>query len=140
MPQTISELMTPDPRWVGRDATLQEAARVMRDADIGDVVVLNGDGRVCGIVTDRDLVVRAVAEGMEPTVAQVEAICNHEVVSIAPGDAVARAVSLMRQHSVRRLPVVDGDRLVGIVTLGDLAVERDPDSALAEISKAPPNN
>ena len=132
--------MTPDPWTVQENAPLQEAARIMRDADIGDVIVIRSDESVCGIVTDRDLVVRALAEGADPKTATVADVCRHTVVSISSGDPVDQAVPLMREHNIRRLPVIDGSRLVGIITLGDLAIDRDPNSALADISKAPPNN
>ena len=140
MSQTISQVMTPDPWTVQEQAPIREAARIMRDADIGDVIVVRSDGSVCGIITDRDLVVRAVAEGADPNTAPVADVCMHSVVSISSGDPVDQALPLMREHNIRRLPVIDDSRLVGIVTLGDLAIERDPNSALADISKAPPNN
>jgi CBS domain-containing protein len=140
MSQTISQVMTPDPWTVQEQAPIREAARIMRDADIGDVIVVRSDGSVCGIITDRDLVVRAVAEGADANTALVADVCMHSVVSISSGDPVDQALPLMREHNVRRLPVIDDSRLVGIVTLGDLAIERDPNSALADISKAPPNN
>jgi CBS domain-containing protein len=140
MAETIDEMMTTDPRTVRDGTTIEEAARVMRDADIGDVIVLDEDGRVSGIITDRDLVVRAVADGVDPAQSQVGSILNGAVVSIAPDDSVDTALDLMRDHKVRRLPVIDDDRLVGIVTLGDLAIDRQPGSALADISIAPPNN
>ena len=140
MPQTISQVMTTDPKTVQEGDPIQVAARLMRDADIGDVIVLREDGSVCGIVTDRDLVIRALAEGADLRTATLAEVCRHEVVSISSGDPVDQALPLMREHNVRRLPVIDGGRLVGIVTLGDLAMDRDPNSALADISKAPPNN
>ena len=141
MSQTISQVMTADPRTVQEDAPIQDAARIMREADIGDVIVVRRDESVCGIVTDRDLVVRAVAEGYDPKTATMGDVCRHEaVVSISSSDPVDQAIPLMREHNIRRLPVIDGSRLVGIVTLGDLAIDRDPTSALADISKAPPNN
>ena len=140
MPVTISQLMTPDPWTVQETAPIQEAARIMRDADIGDVIVVRDDESVCGIVTDRDLVVRALADGADPKSTAVADICRHQVVSVSSGDPVDQAVQLMREHDIRRLPVLDGSRLVGIVSLGDLAIDKDPNSALADISKAPPNN
>ena len=139
MPERVDEVMTPDPYTLGPEATLAEAARIMRDADIGDVVVTNADGQVAGILTDRDIVVRALADDRDPT-DTVESAWTQDVVSVSSRSAVAEAVSLMRQHNIRRLPVVDDGALVGIVSLGDLAVEKDPQSALADISKAAPNN
>jgi CBS domain-containing protein len=138
--QTIEQVMTKDPLTVAETAPVSEAARVMRDANIGDVLVTRSDGTVCGIVTDRDLAVNVVAEGKDPNSVTVEDVCNHRIESVTSGDPVDRAVSLMRDHAIRRLPVIDDGNLVGIVSLGDLAMERDPKSALADISEAPPNN
>lgn len=140
MGTAVSDLMTPDPYAVGSGATIQEAAQLMRDADIGDVLVVRDDGTLCGIVTDRDLVVRAIAEGSDPAGTQVEEVCNHQVVSITSKEPVDAALSLMRQHNIRRLPVVDKDNLVGIVTLGDLSADHDVSPVVADISQAPPNN
>jgi len=138
--QQISEVMTRDPFGVTTDATLNHAAGVMRDREIGDVLVLRTDGSLCGIVTDRDLVVRGLAEGLDPSSATVEQVCNHDPVTMSSDQPVEAAVKAMRDRNIRRLPVVDNGDVVGIVSLGDLAIERDPKSALADISKAPPNN
>ena len=92
-----------------------------------------------GILTDRDIVVRAVADGLDVTATHAGDVVSRELVLLSPEDTVERAISLMREHAVRRIPVVDGDRPVGIVSIGDLALERDQESALAEISAAPPN-
>ena len=112
----------------------------MRDREIGDVLVVREDGSLCGLVTDRDLVVRGLAEGLDPTSAAIEDICNHDPVTISSDQSAEDAVKMMREHNIRRLPVVDGGDLVGIISLGDLAIEKDPKSVLADISKAPANN
>jgi CBS domain-containing protein len=138
--QTIEQVMTKDPLTVAESSPVTEAARIMRDADIGDVLVTRPDGSVCGIVTDRDLAVNVVAEGKDPNSVTIQDVCSHRIESVTSGDPVDRAVSLMRDHAIRRLPVIDDGNLVGIVSLGDLAIERDPKSALADISEAPPNN
>jgi CBS domain-containing protein len=138
MAQQIRELMTPNPVALPGTASVHEAARAMRDAEIGDVIVIENN-QVCGIVTDRDIVVRLVAEAQDPATTTVADLCRHALVTIAPTDSIEQAVRLMRTHAIRRLPVVEGGQAVGIVSLGDLAVERDPDSALGEISAAPPN-
>jgi len=138
--QTIEEVMTRDPLTVEESAPVGEAARIMRDANIGDVLVTRPDGSVCGIVTDRDLALGVLAEGNDPGSMVVRDICNHRVESVQSGDPVGRAVKMMSEQAIRRLPVIDDGTLVGIVTLGDLAMERDPQSALANISEAPPNN
>jgi CBS domain-containing protein len=138
--QTIDQVMTRDPVTVDEDAPVVDAARMMRDANIGDVLVARPDGSVCGIVTDRDLALGVVAEGANPNDMTIRDVCSHVIESVQSGDPVAKAVSKMRENAIRRLPVIDDGKLVGIVTLGDLAVERDPSSALANISEAPPNN
>lgn len=140
MPQRISDVMTKDPVTLDSTTDLRKAAEAMRDHAIGDVVVTKSDGSLCGIVTDRDIVVRGIAEGREPTDTTLDDVCNHQLVTVGPDDAVATAVDAMEGNAIRRLPVVDNGSLVGIVSIGDLAVERDPGSALGEISAAPPNN
>lgn len=136
--QRISDVMTADPTTCPEDATLEDAARLMRQEDIGDVLVTR-DGRLTGIVTDRDIVVRALAEGMSPTETRVGEVASADAATLSPDDAVDRAVRLMRDRALRRVPVVDDGRPVGIVSIGDLAVARDPGSALADISAADPN-
>lgn len=138
MAQYVREVMTQRPVTLQTSDTITAAARTMRDANIGDVVVVE-NGQVCGIVTDRDIVVRALAEGRDPARTSVGDICSRELTTLSPQSAIADAVAVMRDKAIRRLPVVEGGRPVGIVTLGDLAVERDPDSALGGISAAPPN-
>ena len=139
MARTLNDLMTPDPVTLPSTATLTEAAKQMAQKDIGDVVVLDGDS-VCGVVTDRDIVVRALAEGKDPGSCTLADVCSRDLVSLSPGDSAEQAVELMRTHSVRRIPIIDNGTAVGIVSIGDLAQERDPQSALADISAAPPKN
>src|SRR4029450_268295 len=134
---TVEEMMTPDPIALPQTATVFDAAQKMRDASIGNVVVLNGQ-KVCGIVTDRDIVVRAIATGRDPRSTKLADICTRELTTLSPEDNVETAVRLMREHAVRRLPVVKDDRPVGILTLGDLAIEEDSESALADVSAGPP--
>ena len=138
MAQQIRELMTPNPVSLPGTASVREAARAMRDADIGDVIVIENN-QICGIVTDRDIVVRAVAEARDPATTTLADLCSHPLVTVTPTDSIEHAVQLMRRKAIRRLPVVEGGQAVGIVSLGDLAVERDPGSALGDISSAPPN-
>ena len=135
---TISDVMTKNPATLDVDATALEAAQAMKAADIGDVVVCD-QGKVWGIVTDRDLVVRAMAEGASAEEVRLRDVCSHELTTITPDASVDQAVQLMREQALRRLPVVKDQKLVGIVALGDLAVDRDPESALADISAAAPN-
>ena len=137
MNQSIADLMTRDPLTFPPDADIQAAAARMRDHDTGDVVVVDHD-TVRGIVTDRDIVVRALADGKGPDTPLAD-VLSGEVVAVAPHDRIEVVVDLMREHAVRRIPVVDDGRLVGIISIGDLAIERDPDSALADISAAREN-
>jgi CBS domain-containing protein len=138
MPQRIHDVMTPNPVALPGTTSVYEAARVMRDQDIGDVIVIENH-QVCGIVTDRDIVVRTVAEAQDSATTTLADVCSHALLTVTPTDTVEEAVRLMRTYAIRRLPVVEGGKAVGMVSLGDLAVERDPDSALGEISAAPPN-
>ena len=139
MAQSIREVMTPDPTTVQARDSVVDAARVMRDEHVGAAIVLE-EGQVAGILTDRDIAVRAVAEGRDPEKTTVGEICSRDIVALAPDQTVEEAIEVVRDRDVRRVPVVDEDgQQVGIVSLGDLAIERDPDSALAEISAAPPN-
>ena len=110
----------------------------MRDYDVGGIVVLD-DGKPCGIVTDRDIVVRGLATGRDLETTSLGEICSCDLVTVSRTDGVEDAVSLMRQRALRRLPVVDNETVVGIVSIGDLMLERDPESPLADISSAPAN-
>jgi CBS domain-containing protein len=138
MTKVIRDIMTPDPEMLPATATVIEAAHVMRDKNIGDVIVLD-DGNVCGIVTDRDIVVRALATGGEPKSIKLGDICSKELTTISPDSKLGEAIQIMREKALRRMPVLDNDKPVGIVSLGDLALERDRKSALADISAAPAN-
>ena len=137
MPQQVREIMTPRPVTVPPRTPIADAARMMRDMQVGDVLVAEGNA-LHGVLTDRDVVVRAVADERSYATAAVD-VCSPAAVTCAPSDDVERAVVLMREHALRRLPVVDEGRLVGVVSLGDLAMERDQRSALADISAAPPS-
>lgn len=138
MHHQIRDVMTPNPVTLRSNATIEEAAMVMRDDGIGDVLVVE-DGSLYGIVTDRDIVVRAIARHL-PLTTKLREIASRNPVSVSPDDGVEQAIELMRQHAIRRMPVVEDGCPVGIVSLGDLAEERDPQSLLGHISEAPPNN
>lgn len=135
--QTVADVMTPSPTTVDAAEPLEAAARLMATEDVGALVVTSGNAAV-GVVTDRDLVVRGLAEGLGLD-ATVQQVASEKVVTVGHTDPVETAVEVMRAAAVRRVPVLDGDVLVGIVSIGDLAVERDPASALADISDAEPN-
>jgi len=137
--ESIRDLMTSDPIVLDADATVAEAARCMRDRDVGDVLVRK-DGKLCGIVTDRDLVVRCLAApDADPREHPLAELCSGPLLTLPPDADVEQAMQLMQEHAVRRIPIVDEDRPVGIVSLGDLAIARDRRSCLGEISAAPPN-
>lgn len=138
MAQKVSDVMTRNPMTVDARQTVEDAARLMKQGDTGAIVITD-DGRVAGIVTDRDIAVRVVAEGKSPSTTVMEA-CSGGVESIAPDYTVDKAVQLMRSKAIRRLPVVEDGHAVGIVSIGDLAIERDSDSALADISAASGNS
>ncbi|MET7703812.1 CBS domain-containing protein [Streptomyces sp. NPDC005485] len=139
MAEFVREVMTPGVVAVRPDASLVEAAQLMRAQDVGDVLVA-GEHQVIGVLTDRDIALRAVADGVDPLTVSAQAVCTPRPVVVSPDDEVATAVELMREHSVRRLPVVEDGRPVGMVSLGDLALARDPGSALADISRAEPDS
>lgn len=122
------------------EATVRQAAAEMREHDIGDVVVVD-EGAVTGLLTDRDLVVRVIAEDRDPDTVAVGEVCTTDLVTVRPHTTVDEAVGLMRDAAVRRIPVVDDEhRPVGMISIGDLAITDDSRSALADISAAPPNS
>jgi CBS domain-containing protein len=136
----VGEVMTRGVECIGPDATLQEAAAKMKSLDVGTLPVCDSD-RLAGMVTDRDITVRATAEGDKPTDVRVRDIMTPEVVYCFEDSLVGEAAQMMEEKQIRRLVVLNNDkRLVGIVSLGDLAIERDTDSALADIASEPPNN
>ncbi|MGY1439305.1 CBS domain-containing protein [Streptomyces reniochalinae] len=138
MVQQVHDVMTAAPVAVGTLTGVGEVAQRMRDEDIGAVLVTERD-ELRGLVTDRDLAIRVLAEGLDPGCTTVREACSPQLVTVAPGDEVGRAVGLMREHALRRLPVVENGEAVGVVALGDLAVEHDTDSTLSEISASSSN-
>ncbi len=139
MAQSIRDVMTTHPVTLPATSSVVDAARVMRDSDIGNVIVME-DGQVCGIVTDRDITVRGVAEGRNISRLKLADICSRVLTTLSPMDSVEDAVRLMREKAIRRLPVIEGGKPVGLVSLGDLAMTQDPHSALGHISAAPANH
>jgi CBS domain-containing protein len=138
MATKVRDIMTGSPTSVSPDLDLATVARTMRDEDIGNVLVIDGE-TLQGLVTDRDIVVRGVAGGLDPSTTKIGGICSTVTVTIGPDDDLDDAVQLMRDRAVRRLPVLQDGRPVGIISLGDLALEKDSRSALAHISAAQPN-
>ena len=135
----VRQVMTAAPDAVRLTSTLQEASRIMKDKDIGDVLVEDAKGQLSGIITDRDLAIRAIAEGADPTTTKVSTVYTKDITTLAPTDTVQDAMGKMRANDVRRLPVVEGGKAIGIVSLGDISVETAPNSLLADISTASPD-
>jgi CBS domain-containing protein len=126
----IRDVMTHNPRTVSPQDSIQNVARIMRDEDTGVVPVVD-NGKPVGVITDRDIVVRAVAEGSQLN-RPVRDIVTNELVAATPDMSVSEATELMSAHQVRRLPVVENNRLVGIVSIGDIAVKEGKDSRVGD--------
>ena len=134
MAQLVREIMTSNPVSLPPGTPVREAARAMREQDIGDVLVVDDGGELRGIVTDRDIVVRGVADWDDLSTCSLGDVCSDQVISVAPDDDAGAAIARMREAAVRRIPVVENGRPVGVLSIGDAAVDRDPGSALADIS------
>ena len=124
----ISEIMTTEIKKATPDNTLADIAAMMRDEDVGALPVVQ-DGELRGIVTDRDNMVRATAEGKEPTTTTVQEVLSEELESVEPDDDVEDAADLMASRQIRRLPVVQRGKLIGMVSLGDIAVKHEESTA-----------
>src|SRR5215510_11204382 len=126
MNHSVGNLMTPMPCTLPVSVSVTVAATAMREHDIGSIIVTDDDEHLFGILTDRDIVVRVLAEDMDPVETLIADVCSRELTTVRLSDSVESAVRLMRAKAPRRLPVVaDNGDVVGIVSLGDLAVERD---------------
>ena len=117
---SIRDLMTSNPTTCEPSTTVVDVARVMRDEDVGPVPIVEG-GRLAGIVTDRDIVLRVVAEGRDPSSTTAGEIVSGDLVTVQPDTNLDEALQLMAERQVRRLPVVEGGQLVGIVAQADIA-------------------
>ena len=122
----VRDVMTSNPRCVSPNDTIQAAARIMKEEDTGVVPIVE-NGRAIGLITDRDIVIRSVAGGSQPN-QQVREIATGDLICATPDMSTREASNLMSEHQIRRLPVVENDRLVGIVSLGDIAVKEGKDS------------
>jgi CBS domain-containing protein len=140
---TAREIMTSHAECAKTTDTLAEAARMMRDLGVGALPICGEDDRLKGMVTDRDIVVRCIAEGGDPTTTRVDELAEGKPVTIGADDSVEEALHTMMQYDVRRLPVIDGHELVGIVSQADIARNL-PEEKVGElveaISGAPSNN
>ncbi|MDQ3881023.1 MAG: CBS domain-containing protein [Chloroflexota bacterium] len=136
--RTIRDVMTPNPSTLSADSTVAEAAKLMKREDVGVIPLVEGE-RLVGTVTDRDITIRVVAEGKDPTSVSIREVASTDLVTVDPQQNLAEALRLMAEHQVRRLPVVEEDgRLVGIVAQADVAQEAEPaqvGEAVEEISK-----
>ena len=140
---TARNIMTQGAECARSEETLADAARKMRDLDVGALPICGDDDRLKGVVTDRDILVRCVAEGADPTSTPVSELAEGKPVTIGADDPIDQALQTMIEHGVRRLPVIDGDRLVGMVSQADVARETTPEQAgqlVAALSRSPSNN
>jgi CBS domain-containing protein len=142
MPSTAREIMTPGAECARTDDTVTDAARKMRDLGVGALPICGDDNRLAGMITDRDIVLNCVAEGMDTTSAKVGDYAGGEVVTIGADDSLDEALATMTKAGVRRLPVIDGHDLVGMVSQADIARNL-PDDKVGDlvqaISSAPDN-
>jgi CBS domain-containing protein len=133
----VRDAMTPGVSSVAPSDSVTKAAQAMQEQDVGSLPVVEGE-RVVGIVTDRDIVVRAVAKGVDPQTLTVGDVASSDLVTVEPDDDLDEALALMARHRVRRLPVVEDGRLVGVVAQADVALEakeKDAGEMLADISQ-----
>ena len=141
---TARDIMTPNPTIVKTDANVVDIAKQLRDEEIGAVIVCNDEGRIEGLITDRDIAIEIVAGGRDAGGTKAgDLLSGMETVTIGADDDVREAVRTMKDHAVRRLPVIDGDRVVGMVSQADLARAVDDETAgelLRAISEAPDNS
>ena len=139
----VRDVMTASPRSATPDTPLSQVAELMETEDVGAIPILNGD-RLVGMITDRDIVIRAVAKAKDPRGMPSREISSGELVTVGPDQDISDALHLMGQHQVRRLPVVDDqNRLVGVVSQADIAIEAEDKSVgemVAEISQPPPGS
>jgi CBS domain-containing protein len=125
MAKTAREIMTGGAEYVKESEPVTEVARKMSQLDVGALPICGEDNRLKGMVTDRDIVVKVIAEGKDPNATPVGELAQGKPVTIGADDSVEETLRTMREHKVRRLPVIDGHDLVGIVSQGDLATELD---------------
>jgi CBS domain-containing protein len=134
MANSVRDAMTADPRSIGKSVSIVEAARLMREQDIGSLPITD-DEKLVGMITDRDITMRVVAEAADPNVTSVEDIYSRDLISVEPDNDLDEALQLMARHQVRRLPVVEDGRLVGIVAQADIAL-RENETKTGELVEA----
>jgi CBS domain-containing protein len=137
MGKHVKDAMTSDVKTAAPSQSLTDAAILMKQEDVGAIPVVDGE-RLVGVVTDRDIVIRGIADGSDPHAIKVGDIASRDVVTVRPDDDLEEALRLMAQHQVRRLPVVEDGRLVGVVATADVALEakeKDVGHVFEEISR-----
>jgi CBS domain-containing protein len=139
MAKTVAEVMTRDPVSMDGKEPVTKAAAAMRDQGIGTVVVMT-NGAPCGVVTDRDIAVKAVASGKDPSKMTLDEICSNSVVAVSPDQSVDDAVQVMKSHDVKRVLVMEDKKLTGIISLGDLASRSMEGDLERDLSRSRPNN
>ena len=139
MAKTVRDVMTKDPVSMSADSSVAQAAKAMSDMRIGTVVVMDTE-RPCGIVTDRDIAVRAVATGSDPNRTKLADICSKDLAAVRPDQTIDDAINMMKSHDVKRVVVMSDSRLEGIVSLGDLVARGEGKDVQKDLSKAEPNN
>lgn len=131
---TAREIMTGDPTCVGENQTVEDAARMMAELDVGALPICGEDDRLKGMLTDRDIVVKVLAEGRDPSQTRAGELGQGKPVTIGADDSAQLALETMAEHKVRRLPVIDGHKLVGVVSLADVATNVDQESTGALVA------
>ena len=135
----VREIMSPAPVCMAPGESVSAAARAMKQHGVGTVLLLT-DGRLSGLVTDRDITVRVLAENRDPATTRIGDICSSELVVLDPDDDLVQAARLVRDRAVRRIPVLRDGTPVGVVSVGDLALEKEAASVLSGVSSAPPDS
>lgn len=135
----MRDIMSPAPICMAPGESVFAAARAMKQYGIGTVLVLT-DGKLSGLVTDRDITVRVLAENRDPLTTRIGDICSSELAVLGPDDDLEQATRLVRERAVRRIPVLADGIPVGVVSIGDLALDEDATSAMSGVSSAPPNS
>lgn len=138
MTRKVREIMSAAPACMAASESVSAAAKAMKERGIGTVLVLS-EGRLAGLVTDRDIAIRVLAENRDPLTTRLDDICSSELAVLSPDDDVETATRIVRDRAVRRLPVMADGTPVGVVSIGDLALDKDEGSALSQISAFGPN-
>jgi CBS domain-containing protein len=139
MARSVRDVMTKNPVALSSDSSVRDAAKAMSDHRIGTVVVMEKD-KPCGIVTDRDITVRAVATGSDPSKTRLSEICSQSLAAVRSDQSVEDAIQVMKSHDVKRVVVMSDSKLEGIISLADLTRIGEGEDVQDDISRAEPNN